>query len=168
MKIQSLLMVSIICFFCTGVWAEETAPVVAATPAAEVKTDAVATGVCKDGSQYTGKSKRGACRGHGGVKEWFADKQVAAPAPAEAQPAPVATTPAPAPAPVAQPATSAPTAAVPAPAANSGKVWVNTHSKIYHCEGSKFYGKTKEGEYMTEADAQAKGFVANRKKICKK
>lgn len=181
MKIQSLLVVSIICFFCTGVWAEETAPVVAATPAAEVKTDAVATGVCKDGSQYTGKSKRGACRGHGGVKEWFADKQVAAPAPAEAQPvpaaAPVAATSAPAPAPVvatpvpapvAQPSASAPTAAVPAPSANSGKVWVNTHSKIYHCEGSKFYGKTKTGEYMTEADAQAKGFVANRKKICKK
>jgi hypothetical protein len=67
-----------------------------------------------------------------------------------------------APAQVAKPAT----AAAPAPAEGSGKVWVNPRSKIYHCEGSKFYGKTKEGEYMNEADAQAQGYVANRKKVC--
>lgn len=42
------------------------------------------------------------------------------------------------------------------PAAATGdKVWVN--DKIYHCPGSRFYGKTKKGEYMSEADAKAKG-----------
>ena len=44
-----------------------------------------------------------------------------------------------------------------APGGGGGKVWVNSGSKTYHCEGSKYYGKTKEGEYMAEAAAKAKG-----------
>ena len=32
-------------------------------------------------------------------------------------------------------------------------VWVNTDSHIYHKEGSRYYGKTKQGKYMSEADA---------------
>jgi len=50
----------------------------------------------------------------------------------------------------------------------AGKVWVNSGSKVYHCEGSKFYGKTKAGEYMTEAEAKAKGSHADHGKACTK
>ncbi|NVO06842.1 MAG: signal protein [Rhodoferax sp.] len=50
----------------------------------------------------------------------------------------------------------------------AGKVWVNSSSKTYHCEGSKFYGKTKTGEYMTEAEAKAKGNHAVKGKACAK
>ncbi len=39
----------------------------------------------------------------------------------------------------------------------SGKVWVNTESRVYHKSG-RWYGKTKAGKFMTEADAKAAGY----------
>lgn len=62
--------------------------------------------------------------------------------------------------------TAAPTVAV--AGGGDGKVWVNAKSRTYHCEGSKFYGKTKSGEYMTEADAKAKGNHPDHGKACGK
>jgi hypothetical protein len=50
----------------------------------------------------------------------------------------------------------------------AGTVWVNASSKTYHCEGSKFYGKTKSGAYMTEAEAKSKGKHAVKGKACAK
>jgi len=40
-----------------------------------------------------------------------------------------------------------------------GLVWVNTGTKVYHKDG-EFYGKTKQGKFMTESDAQKAGFRA--------
>ena len=46
------------------------------------------------------------------------------------------------------------------------KVWVNSESAIYHCPGSRYYGKTKQGEYMTERRAQRKGYTAASGRAC--
>jgi serine/threonine-protein kinase len=40
----------------------------------------------------------------------------------------------------------------------SVKVWVNTASGTYHCPGTRWYGKTQEGLYMTQREAQGKGY----------
>jgi hypothetical protein len=42
-------------------------------------------------------------------------------------------------------------------------VWVNTDSGVYHKSTSRWYGKTKQGKYMTEADAQKAGYRAAEK-----
>ena len=38
------------------------------------------------------------------------------------------------------------------------KVWVNTKSGVYHCPGSRWHGKTKQGKYMGECAAQKAGY----------
>jgi hypothetical protein len=48
-------------------------------------------------------------------------------------------------------------AKAPAPGGGRGLVWVNTETHVYHKEGSRFYGTTKKGKYMTEAEAAKEG-----------
>jgi len=43
-----------------------------------------------------------------------------------------------------------------------GKVWVNMDSGIYH-KGGRWYGKTKNGKFMTEAEAKAAGYKQSRR-----
>jgi hypothetical protein len=39
-----------------------------------------------------------------------------------------------------------------------GMVWVNLESKVFHREGDRYYGNTKQGKFMTEADAVKAGY----------
>jgi hypothetical protein len=96
--------------------------------------------------------------------------------PAKSKTAAPAATPAASTVPVAKPA-AAPAAAAPSsapasktattqqapPASSAGMVWVNTDSGIYHKSGTRWYGKTKQGKYMTEADAVKAGYKASGK-----
>ena len=45
-----------------------------------------------------------------------------------------------------------------AQASESRQVWVNTASGIYHYPGSRWYGNTKQGKFMSEKDARARGY----------
>jgi Protein of unknown function (DUF3761) len=153
---------------------------------AAAQAPAGSTGQCKDGTYTSAASKQGACRGHQGVKEWYA-----AEAPAAAKTPASAPTPTPAPGPMAAPTAASPKVATPSPgpvAAPSpkaspsakaaampqaagggpGLVWVNTSSNVYHCYGSDYYGKTKAGSYMSEADAKTKGARPDHGKPCTK
>jgi Protein of unknown function (DUF3761) len=159
---------------------------VAQAAVAQATPPAGSTGQCKDGTYSTSASKSGACRGHQGVKEWYAAAPAAAAKTPATAPAPVA-----APGPVSAPSSASPKVATPTPgpmAAPSpkpspaskaaampqaagggpGLVWVNTSSNVYHCYGSDYYGKTKAGSYMSEADAKAKGAHPDHGKACSK
>lgn len=46
------------------------------------------------------------------------------------------------------------------------KVWVNTHSGVYHCPGTRWYGATKSGTYMMQTEAQQHGYRPAYGKVC--
>ncbi len=161
------------------------------------------TGACKDGSYTSVAKKRGACAGHGGVKDWYSNgkseakeasksstataepketkaerKAAAAAAKSEAANGGKSAMPAaagagamaaPAAAGAMTKTASSKHMAMPENAAaggGPGKVWVNTSSHVYHCNGDEWYGKTKQGEYMSEADAKSKGDHPAHGKAC--
>jgi hypothetical protein len=81
-----------------------------------------------------------------------------APAAASApKPAPAAAAPAPAAAATAS-AGKAASSTTPQQPPQKGMVWVNLSTKVFHREGDKYYGNTKNGKFMTEADAIAAGY----------
>jgi hypothetical protein len=59
--------------------------------------------------------------------------------------------------PSATPVTGSIETATPAPGGGRGLVWVNIETHVYHKEGSRFYGTTKKGKYVNEADAIKEG-----------
>ena len=139
------------------------------------------SGQCNDGSYTSAENKSGACSGHGGVKDWYAkDKSAAPSASAQAKSEPKsaaagASSPAKQESSTAKDKPAAPTASTQtrsepksaaAGASGSSKVWVNTSTKVYHCSDDRWYGKTKQGEYMSEAEAKAKGNHADHGKAC--
>jgi len=144
-----------------------------------------ATGLCNDGTYFMGKIKTGACSGHKGLKTCYGvpPKTASKPAPTPAAKTPsmasspssstsastskpmTPSTPAASTAPASTPTKSAPAAppktssstTAQAPGGGPGLVWLNTASNVYHCPGTQYYGKTKAGSYMSEADAKSKG-----------
>ncbi|MEZ5473933.1 MAG: DUF3761 domain-containing protein [Steroidobacteraceae bacterium] len=130
------------------------------------------SGVCKDGSYTSAASKKGACRGHKGVQEWYG---VTSTAGALLNPQ--------------RPrqrcrqllqhprrprrhgrkrfsALRLRATATAAPGGGAGLVWLNAGTKVYHCSTDKWYGRTKQGEYLTEAEAKAKGAHPDHGKPC--
>jgi Protein of unknown function (DUF3761) len=115
------------------------------------------TGQCKDGTYTSTATKKGACSGHKGVQTWY-DGSGSVTGAAATAPADPASTAAPPPAAATSPAA--------APGGGAGQVWVNKNSKVYHCPGDRYYGKTKSGAYMSQADAKAQGYRPDHGKVC--
>ena len=97
----------------------------AVAPQAHAADKPTVTAKCKDGTDFSGTSRQGACSRHGGVASFTGD------------PAPLAS-----------------------------RVWFNTDSKVYHCKGDPAFGKTKEGKYVTEAEAREDGGKIRAGKPC--
>lgn len=57
-------------------------------------------------------------------------------------------------------------AAQAAPGGGPGMVWVNLNTSTYHCPGTRFYGKTANGRYMTESAAKSAGAKGSGGKTC--
>ena len=114
------------------------------TVAPDAQTANTVTATCKDGTAFSGATRSGACRGHGGVQSWGAAAISTAPTTS------------------ARSKSTKPPVAAEAP----GQVWVNTASKVYHCPGTRWYGKTKRGDFMSEAQAKAQGARPDHGKAC--
>src|SRR4029453_2732716 len=86
------------------------------------------------------------------------ESPAASPSPTKAAPSPAAS---PSPAEKRKPKTSAaspaPASLAPATRGGPGMVWVSTDSRVYYKQGSRFYGKTKNGKYMSEAERRKEG-----------
>jgi hypothetical protein len=129
---------------------------------------ATVTATCKDGTDFSGTSRSDACKGHKGVASWGTAAAATA-TPGNPGIGPAA-------APPSRSANAAPTTPPPnvpsktatntAGSSNTagkmggpGQVWVNTSTKVYHCPGDRYYGKTKAGEFMSQAAAEAAGDI---------
>jgi hypothetical protein len=144
-----------------------------------------ATALCKDGTYGTNANKSVACRGHQGVKEWYAaaagksdsdnkeggksSSANAQPNAQRAEPSPAATGAAagnPGQGSGAKGSSHSVANKTAAPGGGPGMVWLNTDSKVYHCYGTEYYGKTKQGKYVSEQDAKQMGGRPDHGKAC--
>ncbi|RDS85814.1 hypothetical protein [Dyella psychrodurans] len=143
-----------------GVYAQQ-----AASPAGSMTVQ------CKDGTSVTVTTMKGACHGHKGVDKSASSSSGSSSSNASSASSnasmSAASTTAASSSKSSMSSKSAP-AATPAAGGGPGQVWVNTSSKTkaYHCQGSKWYGTTKQGKYMSAADAQAAGYHAAKGEKC--
>jgi hypothetical protein len=148
------------------------AAAVMAAPGVYAQSAAPAAGsmtvTCNDGTTQTVTTTKGACHGHKGINKSASSASGSSSSGSSSSSSSTsAATPTAAGKSTSSSSKSAP-AATPAAGGGPGQVWVNTgsKSKVYHCQGSKWYGTTKQGKYMSTSDAQAAGYHAAKNEKC--
>lgn len=133
------------------------------------------TVTCNDGTSQTVTTTKGACRGHKGINKSASSSSSSGSGSASGNANAAASSAASTSAASSKSSTASGSAtksassATPAAGGGPGMVWVNTASKTkaYHCQGDKYYGTTKQGQYMTKAQAEAQGYhAAKNSKAC--
>lgn len=117
---------------------------------------------CKDGTTAT-HGGRGACTGHGGVDAAATATNSGPGGTTSTLPATRGGAASEAPSPKLAPPKPA---TAPGAGGAPGLVWVDTASKVYHCQGDRWYGTTEQGKYMSEANAKAQGVRPDHNKPC--
>jgi hypothetical protein len=127
---------------------------------------------CNDGTSQTVTTTKGACHGHKGINKSASGSSSSSSGSSSSNSSTASSNAAAAPAAASKSSASSSSgsatksASTTTPAAGGGpdKVWVNTGSKTkaYHCQGDKYYGTTKQGQYMTKAQAEAQGYHASK------
>lgn len=119
------------------------------------------TAKCRDGTVSYSATRSGTCSGHGGVAQWLVPSGATArcidgtfSTSAQRQGA------------CSHHGGVAQWLAGTNAGATATRVWVNTSSGVYHCPGSRYYGGTKHGVYMTEVEARSKGYRAAYSRAC--
>jgi hypothetical protein len=143
-----------------GVYAQSAAPAAASQ-----------TVTCNDGTTQTVSTTKGACHGHKGINKSASSASGSSSSSGSSSNSSSNSSSAAAPAAASKSTASSSKstpAATPAAGGGAGQVWVNTASKTkaYHCQGSKWYGTTKQGKYMSVSDAQAAGYHAAKGEKC--
>lgn len=99
-----------------------------------------------------------------GLVTGVAQAQSPAPAAATAEVKPTAAAPAAGDTPARKPNYA--TSKDPAPGGARNLVWANSHTKRYHCYGTKYYGRTYQGAYTDETEAIEDGFKPSNRTGC--
>lgn len=120
-----------------------------------------ATGRCGDGGYTVAATSLGACSQHGGLQSWWGlrtDRLLRPPL------ASVASAPQSHRAPVG--VDTRPIQQEAPRAATTDSVWINTRSMIYHCSGSRYFGRTAQGRFVREVEAIEAGARAAYNRAC--
>jgi hypothetical protein len=136
---------------------------------AQAQTAGSVAATCKDGSAFSGDSRRGACRGHGGVKTWndAGGAPSSAASPTAVTPAAPVTNPT-APTTSARPAPLAPAAPAASAGGGAGQVWANSSTRYIIARATVITERPSTGPTCRKPTRRLRAFMAITGRLARK